>query len=154
MTSFLGYNQSNQSAVITKRSSTIEDIVIVLDGSGSIRYCEFKKGKEVLKHTIKTLHNPLIDTKYAAVTFSDTATVNFKFLPYLSAASEITKIAYPSGLTNTQAALAEAKKLLVDPYSGILCLCKKCIAHKFRRVLRDNTCQLYGKPVEKVTNIR
>ncbi len=151
MTNFLGFGQS---AVITKRSSKIEDIVIVLDGSGSIGSCEFKKGKEALKHMMKTLHNPAIDTKYAAVTFGSTAWVNFKFLQYSSAASEITKISYPSGMTNTQAALEEAKKLLDDPYSGILCICRQCIARKFRHVLRAIRVKLYGKPVGKVTNIR
>ena len=69
---------------------------------------------------IKTAHNPEYETKYAAVTFSNTATVDFKFLPYSTAASEITKITYPSGSTNTQAGLAEAKKLFMDPKSGTL----------------------------------
>ncbi|KAL9984338.1 hypothetical protein ACROYT_G006622 [Oculina patagonica] len=114
-TSFLGFGQR---AVITKRSSIIEDIVIVLDGSGSVGSCEFKKGKEALKHMMKTLHNPTYDSKYAAVTFSNSATVNFKFLPYSSAASKITEISYPGGATNTQAGLSEAKKLFDNPDSG------------------------------------
>ena len=65
-----------------------------------------------------TLHKPGYDSKYAAVTFSSTATVNFKFLPYSSAASKITTIPYPNGYTNTQAGLAEAKKLFDDHNSG------------------------------------
>lgn len=113
---FLGYTPSN----VAKRQTYTEDIVIVLDGSGSIGSCEFKKGKEALKHMMKTAHNPLYETKYAAVTFSSSATVNFKFLLYTTAASEITKITYPNGLTNTQAGLAEAKKLFEDPTSGTL----------------------------------
>ena len=118
ITNFLGYTQSP--SITAKRQTYTEDIVIVLDGSGSIGSCEFKKGKEALKHLMKTAHNPLYDTKYAAVTFSNSATVNFKFLPYATASSEITKITYPSGGTNTQAGLAEAKKLFVDPNSGTL----------------------------------
>ena len=118
-TNFLGYHKR---AVITKRHAIIEDIVIVLDGSGSIGSCEFKKGKEALRHVMTTAHNPQYDTKYGAVTFADTATVNFKFLPYSSAASEITNISYPGGWTNTQAGLAEAKKLFDDPNSGIPCI--------------------------------
>ena len=116
MTNFLGYSH------ITKRQTNIEDIVIVMDGSGSIGSCEFKKGKEALKHMLTTMHNPRIDSKYAAVTFSSTATVNFEFLPYSSAASKITTIPYSGGGTNTQEALAEAKKLFDDPNSGILCI--------------------------------
>ena len=117
ITNFLGYSQSSS---VTKRSAYTQDIVIVLDGSGSIGTCEFKKAKEALKHMMTTAHNPLYGTKYAAVTFSYTATVNFKFLPYSTAASEITKITYPGSLTNTQAGLAEAKKLFEDPSSGTL----------------------------------
>ena len=116
MTNFLGYSQ------ITKRQIDIEDIVIVMDRSGSIGSCEFKKGKEALKHVMKTLHNPKFDSKYAAVTYSTTATVNFKFLPYSSAASKITTISYSGGSTNTQEALAEAKKLFDDPNSGTFCI--------------------------------
>ena len=122
LTNFLGYHNIKR-AFITKRSAMIiEDVVIVLDGSGSVGSCEFKKGKEALRHVMTTAHNPQFDTKYAAVTFSSTATVNFQFLPYSLAASEITKISYPSGSTNTQAGLAEAKKLFDDPNSGILCI--------------------------------
>ena len=116
LTNFLGYLQ------ITKRQTVIEDIVIVMDGSGSIGSCEFKKGKEALKHMMKTLRNPTHDSKYAAVTYSTVANVNFKFLPYSSAASKITTISYPGGGTNTQEALAEAKKLFDDPNSGKYCI--------------------------------
>ena len=123
ITNFLGYTQSP--SITVKRQTYTEDIVIVMDGSGSIGFCEFKKGKEALKHMMKTANNPLYETKYAAVTFSSTATVNFKFLPHSTAASEITKITYPGGNTNTQAGLVEAKKLFEDPSSGtlpIICL--------------------------------
>ena len=67
-----------------------------------------------------TLHQTRYDSKYAAVTFSTTATVNFKFLPNSLAASKLTRIPYPDGSTNTQAGLAEAKKLFDDPNSGTL----------------------------------
>ena len=120
ITNFLGYGQAS---INTKRSPIIEDIVIVLDGSGSVGSCEFKKGKEALKHMMKTAHNPRFVSKYAAVTFASSVTVNFKFLSYLSAASKITNIPYPGGMTNTQAGLAEAKKLFDDPTSGILYIC-------------------------------
>ncbi len=120
MAGFLGYPQTVKRAVIKKRQTFTEDFVLVMDGSGSVGSCEFKKVKEALKHMMKTLHHPGFDTKYAAVTFGSTAQVNFKFLPYSSAASEITKISYPGGWTNSQAGLAEAKKLFDDPFSGIL----------------------------------
>ena len=61
--------------------------------------------------------SPGINTKYAAVTFANDVTVNFKFLPYHEAANKIESIPYPRGLTNTQAALREAKRLFKDPSS-------------------------------------
>ena len=115
ITNFLGYSLS---ARITKRQTAIVDTVIVLDGSGSVPRCDFSTAKEALKHLMDTLNQPRFDSKYAAVTFSTTATVNFKFLPYSSAASQITTISYPGEGTNTQAGLREAKNLFDDPFSG------------------------------------
>ena len=107
---------------LTKRESPqIEDNVIVMDGSQSVYSCEFEKGKEALKLFMDSMHNPLVDAKYAAVTFSNSAKVNFIFSQYSSAASKILKIPYPNGWTNTQAGLAEAKKLFDDPLSGTFC---------------------------------
>ena len=109
-TNFLGHTQS----------AAFVDTVIVLDGSGSVPRGDFYKAKEALKHMMDTLNNPESDSRFAAVTFSTTATVNFKFLPYSSAASKIRTIPYPGSNTNTQAGLAEAKKLFEDPNSGTL----------------------------------
>ena len=116
LANFLSYSQYRG---IAKRQTAIVDTVIVLDGSGSVPRCDFSKAKEALKHLMDTLHK-VRGSKYAAVTFGTTATVNFNFLPYSSAASEITRISYPSGSTNTQAGLAEAKKRFDDPTSGTL----------------------------------
>ena len=130
-TNFLGY---------TKRADIV-DTVIVLDGSSSVPYCDFSTAKEALKHMLKTLNNPKYDSKFAAVTFSDTATVNFKFLPYSSAASEIMKISQPSEYTNTQAGLAEAKNLFDDPNSGPLFIIIRavktyaCIVQSFNTIV-------------------
>lgn len=124
MTKFLHISTSPGALVRRKRSTILEDVVVVMDGSGSIGSCEFRKGKKALEHMMKLArYNPLYDTKYAAVTFGTSATVNFKFLPYTSAANEIRKIRYPSGLTNTQAGLEEARKLFADgPSSGTVFL--------------------------------
>ena len=89
-----------------------------MDGSASVGSDEFEKGKIALKHMIELESELKSDTKYAAVTFSTEATVNFKFLPYSTAANEIMKNSYPKGDTNTQEGLAEAKKLFDDPSSG------------------------------------
>ena len=125
ITNFLGFSRT---AGITKRQVTsIVDTVMVLDGSASIPYCDFSKAKEALKHVIETLNNPKSDSKFAAVTFSTTATVNFKFLPYTLAASEIMRIPYSGGSTNTQAGLAEAKNLFDDPNSGTLFISMRAV---------------------------
>ena len=94
--------------------------MVVLDGSGSIGSCEFGKGKKALKLTMMMAkQNPNDDTKYAAVSYSNNAVVNFNFLPYSSAASRIMQIRYVGGETNTQDGLAEAKRLFEDPSTGI-----------------------------------
>ena len=127
MTNFLGMGNM-MSPGRRKRSSRHEDVVAVIDGSGSIHLCEFNKGKEALRNLMGKMRKSGYETKYAAVTFSTSARVNFKFLPSSSAANEIMKIPYPGGSTNTQAGLAEAKKLFDDPSSGIVLArtCRKC----------------------------
>ena len=102
-----------------RHSRVTEDIVVVMDGSGSIGRCEFNKGKVALSNMMELASaSPGINTKYAAVTFANDVTVNFKFLPYHEAANKIESIPYPRGLTNTQAGLREAKRLFKDPSSG------------------------------------
>ena len=113
MSSFLGIGRH------IKRSYWDEDVVLVIDGSGSIGSCEFDKGKKALVNLVGKMKKPGYDTRYAAVTYSSSSKVNFKFTPRLTAASKIMSIRYQGGGTNTQAGLAEAKKLLFDdPSSG------------------------------------
>ena len=46
--------------------------MVILDGSGSIGRCEFGKGKKALKQVMKLAeNNPTVDTKYAAVSYSN-----------------------------------------------------------------------------------
>ena len=94
--------------------------MVVLDGSGSIGRCEFGKGKKALKHMMKLAENTRnVDTKYAAVSYSNDAVVDFTFLPYSTAANDIMQIRYVGGGTNTQDGLEKAKRLLEDCASGI-----------------------------------
>ena len=119
MTNFLHLDQLSAFARL-RRLIRIEDIVIVMDGSGSVRRCDFDIAKEALKNMMGLATG---SQKYAAVTFSSSASVNFKFLPHSTAKNEVMKIPYPGGMTNTQAGLVEAKKLFDDPSSGN---CLKC----------------------------
>ena len=145
LANFLSYSQYMG---ITKRQTAIVDTVIVLDGSGSVPRCDFSKAKEALKHLMDTLHKPAYDSKYAAVTFATTATVNFKFLPYSSAASEIARIPYPDGSTNTQAGLAEAKKLFDDPASGTFLWCFLFYYRISFILLRTNRTEYFWKRLQ------
>lgn len=105
---------------VAKRQTSNEDVVAVIDGSGSIGACEFNKGKNALSYLMDSAKesNPTVDTKYATITFSTSVTVNFKFLQYVEAAKKVKTISYPSGWTNTQAGLEEAMKLFSNPLSS------------------------------------
>ena len=97
----------------------IEEIVIVMDGSWSIGNCEFEKAKKAFQHLLRLAgSNPHFDSKYAVVTFSTNATVNFNFLSYSAASEGITQLSYPGGFTNTNSGLAEAKTLFDNSSSG------------------------------------
>ena len=117
MTKFLGLRRGN--ILISKRQFGAEDIVVVMDGSGSIGRCEFDKGKIALSNMMELASASGISTNYAAITFATSAKVEFQFEPYATAGKKIKGIQYPDGETNTQAGLTEAKKLFDNPSSGI-----------------------------------
>ena len=62
---------------------------------------------------------PAVDTKYAAVSYSSNAVVDFTFLPYSTAANDIMGIFYEGGTTNTQDGLEKAAGLFKNSSSGI-----------------------------------
>ena len=121
MTNFLFINPTN-----TRRKrqafTQLIDNVIVMDGSGSVGDCEFRRGKVAIKNLMKSANAIAVkagyDEKYAAVTFSTSASVNFKFLPYSTAVQRLSMIDFPSGFTNTQAGLAEAMNLFLESRKG------------------------------------
>lgn len=117
MTNFLEINSTNrQRRGISAPPS--KDIVMVIDGSQSITSCEFEKGKQALKEMLLAARIKKRDEKYAAVTFSWSARVNFKFSSYEAAKEALTRIPYPDSWTNTQAGLAKAKELFKDSSAG------------------------------------
>ena len=112
----------NISSLVKRQAPYIEDIVLVLDGSGSVGKCEFNKGKKALHYMAGLAAESQYDTKYAAVTFATSAVINFNFTHYDIAANKTLQISYPGGLTNTQAGLLLARNLFVNPsgtYSGV-----------------------------------
>ena len=121
LTNFLFINPTNTRGK-RQASTLLIDNVILMDGSGSVGVCEFKRGKAAIKNMMKSANAVAVknkyDEKYAAVTFSTSAKVNFKFLPYSTAEQKLSMIQFPSGLSNTQAGLAEAMKLFVESLTG------------------------------------
>ncbi|XP_028399501.1 collagen alpha-1(XII) chain-like [Dendronephthya gigantea] len=100
-----------------RRSVVLEDIVFVLDGSGSVPECEFRQGLKAFTQAIEMCETPrggkIYSCRHAAVTFSSLAKVDFSFLSSAQASQRIGSIPYPGGSTNTQAGLAFAKDLLL-----------------------------------------
>ena len=121
--------------------------MVVLDGSGSIGRCEFGKGKKALKHMMKLAENTRnVDTKYAAVSYSNDAVVDFTFLPYSTAANDIMQIRYVGGGTNTQDGLEKAKRLFEDPSSGIYFI----IVFLSRKEIKRNSIQIIPFQTTKI----
>ena len=118
MTKFLGINPTNTRR---KRAASLylNDVVIVMDGSSSIGRCEFERGRAAMMNLILAASKRTgADEKFAAVTFSNSASVNFKFLPYSAAQQQLMRISYPGGGSNTQAGLEMAKTLFQDSSAG------------------------------------
>lgn len=101
-----------------RRSTVKEDIVVILDGSGSIGNCEFDKAKQALKNVLDLASEAGFDDQFAAVSFSNSAVANFNFEANPKAGENIKQIPYLNQGTNTQAGLQEAKRLFEDPASG------------------------------------
>lgn len=100
-------------------SHITRDVVIIMEGSTSVQSDDFDNVKAALAHMMTSEDQTLVDTKYAAITFSNTATqLSFQFLPCDEAAKKMEKVPYPRGSTNNQSALMEAKKLFDNPSSG------------------------------------
>ena len=77
-------------------SREVHDVIVIMDGSGSVSSCEFDKAKKALRYLL-TMKNKYVDLKYAAITFSDSASVNFNFLPEYFAADQMNRITRPGG---------------------------------------------------------
>ena len=111
----------------SKRQVTQEDIVVILDRSGSIGDCNYKKAKQAMKNMLDIASEVGYDNRYAAVTFASHATADFKFVANPDGGIKIENLPYIRGSTNTQAAFQEAKRVFEDPSSG---MCKFILDRK------------------------
>ena len=89
-----------------KRSTDYEtpnyDVVLVFDASNSIRKRDFYKGVKAMHHLIDRAQG---NTHFAAVIFSDKATVAFNFTDLKTAKNDLrTKVRFIGDKTNTQEA--------------------------------------------------
>ncbi|XP_068729709.1 vitrin-like [Montipora capricornis] len=86
------------------------DAIFIIDSSGSIRKKDFKKTIHALQ-----LLTGKADRKrrYAAITFSYNATVSFNFSSKQDAISNLRKIPFEAGKTNTQDALGKCLQELI-----------------------------------------
>ena len=116
MANFIGFHQGR----VGKRATVNEDIVIVMDGSGSVGKCEFDEGRKALTQAIEMCeaNGSGYSCRQAAITFATGVKRNFDFLLPAEASQKMSEISYPSGQTNTQAGLAEAMKLFRDHRAG------------------------------------
>ena len=140
MTNFLLINPTNTRRKRQAFTPKLIDNVIVMDGSGSVGNCEFRRGKVAIKNLMKSANAIAVekryDQKYAAVTFSSSASVNFKFLPYSTAERRLSMINFPSGGTNTQAGLAEARNLFLESLTGTVNVSPSLRAQQLGRCLK------------------
>ena len=92
------------------------DVVFIIDDSGSIPTGQFKVGLKALRTLIEKSD---FGTKFAAIKFSDRASLLFKFTSPYQAISKLTNVPYSGGFTNTQDALRMAREdVLLNPSSG------------------------------------
>ena len=95
----------------------VYDVVFIIDDSGSIPHDQFNKGLEALKILIQS---SAWGTNIAAIKYSNTAKLLFKFVSKDQAKSNLANVHQNNGATNTQAALKMAREnLFLNPaFSG------------------------------------
>ncbi|XP_046862042.1 cartilage matrix protein-like [Xenia sp. Carnegie-2017] len=107
-----------KNGVRNKTRKFFEDIVILLDSSGSIRSREFKKGKCALKYLINAELPDSYNIYWAGVQYSYDATIIFDFVPTSQAANKSHSFTYEGRATNTAEGLKGAKQLFDRPRRG------------------------------------
>ncbi|XP_046862315.1 collagen alpha-1(XIV) chain-like [Xenia sp. Carnegie-2017] len=106
------------SSVLNKRRIHLQDTAVVMDSSGSIGDCEYKKGKQAMKNLMNITLPPKYDGYWAGVQYSNDARIMFNFFPASKAATKSDLFFFENGWTNTAGGLAKAKDLFDDPTKG------------------------------------
>ena len=93
------------------------DAVFIIDDSGSTPSDDFNKGLKALRTMIEGAQSEHPGSKFAAIKFSDQATLLFNFISPDQAKKKLLKnVVHSGGLTNTQDALKMARRdLFLNP---------------------------------------
>ena len=92
------------------------DAVFIIDDSGSIPSDDFNKGLKALRTMIEGAQSEHPGSKFAAIKFSDQATLLFNFISPDQAKKKLLNVVHSGGLTNTQDALKMARRdLFLNP---------------------------------------
>jgi len=97
------------------------DIVFVVDESGSIGSTNFDLVKSFLSQLVGRLDIDSGNTRVGLVTYSTNVGTSFNFNAHSSVAavqSAITSLSYSSGSTNTAAALAYVRQMMLTSSAG------------------------------------
>ena len=106
------------------------DVVFIIDDSGSISRGQFNKGLSAIRLLIKEATNL---ANFAAIKFSDKATLLFNFVSSSQAMRKLSNVAHNAGMTNTQDALKMARNLFQNSAASGL----RNGAEKFAVVVTD-----------------
>jgi len=119
---FLGQRSRRKRS--TSHDNSYHDVVLVFDASNSIRKRDFHKGVKALQGLIGKARK---DDHFAAITFSDKATVAFDFTDLEAAKNNLnTKVFFIGERTNTQEAFKICRtKLFQNKNSNLRPLAKK-----------------------------
>lgn len=86
------------------------DAIFIIDSSGSIRRRDYYRTIKALQLLTGKAQN---SRRYAAITFSNNATIRFDFTERKEAVNNLRKIPFERGRTNTQEALEVCRKELI-----------------------------------------
>ena len=94
----------------------LHDAVFIIDDSGSIPSDDFNKGLKALRTMIERAQSEHPGSKFAAIKFSNQATLLFNFISPDQAKKKLLNVVHSGGLTNTQDALKMARRdLFLNP---------------------------------------
>ena len=108
----------------TNHQTSNYDVVLMFDASNSIRERDFYKGVKAVLHLIDRAQK---NTHFAAITFSDKATVTFNFTDLKTAKNNLhSKVRFIGDATNTQEAFLKCRtELFQNKHSNLRPRAKK-----------------------------